>query len=146
MCSCYCSCCSLGIMPCAQLPKKSAWILHQIGDKTSPVARGNDEVAGALNRRCYPYTRNGGHCWCLSSSLCLSEGFSIKDETMDVARSAPLRTHCHAHYHYLNWELRREHKFMVLRVRPTPAQFPTSILYTPVDNTPLHSIPSVGRL
>ncbi len=32
---------------------------------------------------------------------------------------------------------------MVLRVRPTPTRFPTNSLYTPVDNTPLHSISSV---
>ncbi len=32
---------------------------------------------------------------------------------------------------------------MVLRVKPTPTRFPTNSLYTPMDNTPLHSIPSV---
>ncbi len=32
---------------------------------------------------------------------------------------------------------------MVLRVRPTPTRFPTNSLYTPMDNTPLHSISSV---
>ncbi len=32
---------------------------------------------------------------------------------------------------------------MVLRVRPTPTWFPTSIHYTPLDNTPLNSILSV---
>ncbi len=32
---------------------------------------------------------------------------------------------------------------MVLRVRPTPTQFPTNSLYTPMDNTLLHSISSV---
>ncbi len=32
---------------------------------------------------------NGGLIWCLSSSLSLSVGFSIRDEAMDVARSAP---------------------------------------------------------
>ncbi len=31
----------------------------------------------------------------------------------------------------------------VLRVKPTPAQFPTNNLYTPMGNTPLHSISSV---
>ncbi len=34
---------------------------------------------------------------------------------------------------------------MVLRVKPTPTRFPTISLYTPMDNTPLHSIPSVCR-
>ncbi len=28
---------------------------------------------------------------------------------------------------------------MVLRVRPTPTRFPINILYTPVNDTPLHS-------
>ncbi len=32
---------------------------------------------------------------------------------------------------------------MVLRVKPTPIRFPTNNLYTPMDNTPLHSISSV---
>ncbi len=32
---------------------------------------------------------------------------------------------------------------MVLRVKPTPPGLPTNILYTPMDNTPLHSISSV---
>ncbi len=58
-------------------------------DKASPAARDNSGVACALNVRCYPPTGNGGHSWCLSSSLSLSVGFSIHDETMDVARSAP---------------------------------------------------------
>ncbi len=34
--------------------------------------------------------------WCLSSSLSLSVGFSIYDEAMDVARSAPQGAHYHA--------------------------------------------------
>ncbi len=35
---------------------------------------------------------------------------------------------------------------MVLRVKPTLTRFPTINLHTPVDNTPLHSIPpSVGQ-
>ncbi len=29
---------------------------------------------------------------------------------------------------------------MVLRVKPTPARFLTNSLYTPMDNTPLHSM------
>ncbi len=39
---------------------------------------------------------------------------------------------------------------LVLRVKPTPTRFPTNSLYTPMDNTPMHSISSVchpwGRL
>ncbi len=33
---------------------------------------------------------------------------------------------------------------MILRVKPTPIGFPTNSLYTPVDNTLLYSISSVG--
>ncbi len=62
-------------------------------DKAPSAARDNSEVAHALNRRCYPHTGNGGHSWCLSSSLSLSVGFSIQDETMDAARSAPGEAH-----------------------------------------------------
>ncbi len=32
---------------------------------------------------------------------------------------------------------------MVLRVKPSPTRLPTNSLYTPMDNTPLHSLPSV---
>ncbi len=32
---------------------------------------------------------------------------------------------------------------MVLRVKPTPTRLSTNSLYTPMDNTPLHSISSV---
>ncbi len=28
---------------------------------------------------------------------------------------------------------------MVLPIKPTPTRFPTNILYTPLDNTPLHA-------
>ncbi len=72
-----------------------------IGDKAPPVARDSSEVAGALNRSRYPHTGNGGHSWCLSSSLSLAAGFSIQDEAMDVARSAPQRAHYHAGVIYL---------------------------------------------
>ncbi len=34
--------------------------------------------------------------WCLSSSPSMSVGFSIRDEAMDVARSAPQGAHYHA--------------------------------------------------
>ncbi len=36
-----------------------------------------------------------------------------------------------------------ERKLMILRVRPTHTRFPTSIIFTPVDGTSLHSLPSV---
>ncbi len=32
---------------------------------------------------------------------------------------------------------------MLLGVKLTPTRFPANSLYTPMDNTPLHSIPSV---
>ncbi len=66
-----------------------------IGDKSPPAARDSNEVARVQNQRCYPHTGNGGHSWCLSSSLSLSAGFSIQDEAMDVARSAPQGAHYH---------------------------------------------------
>ncbi len=58
--------------------------------KKAPLAaRYSSEVERALNQRCYPHTGNDGHSWCLNSGLSLSVRFSIQDETMDVARSAP---------------------------------------------------------
>ncbi len=53
------------------------------------------------NERVYPHTGNDGHSWCLSSSLYLSVGFSIQDEAMDIARSAPQGAHYHADVIYL---------------------------------------------
>ncbi len=35
---------------------------------------------------------------------------------------------------------------MVPRVKPTPTRFPTNSLYTPMDDTPLHSISSACHL
>ncbi len=72
-----------------------------IGDKAPPATQDSSEVARSLKRYCYPHTGNGGNRWCLSSSLSLSVGFSIQDEAMDVARSAPQGAHYHADVIYL---------------------------------------------
>ncbi len=87
--------------PRAQFLMESAWLLYYIGDKAPPASRDSSEVEGVLTRRCYPHTGNGGRRWCLSSSLSLLVGFSIKDEAMDVARSAPQGAHYHADVIYL---------------------------------------------
>ncbi len=71
------------------------------GDTAPPVARDSSEVARALSQRCYPNTGNDWHSWCLSSSLSLSVGFSIQDETIDVSRFAPQGAHYHAGVIYL---------------------------------------------
>ncbi len=42
-----------------------------IGNKVPPAARDSSEVARSQKQRCYPDTGNGGHRWCLSSSLFL---------------------------------------------------------------------------
>ncbi len=44
--------------------------------------------------------------WWFSCSPSLSVGFSIQDEAMNVARSAPQGAHYHADV--INWDLRRE--------------------------------------
>ncbi len=44
---------------------------------------------------------NSGQRWCLSSSLFLSIGFSIQDEAMNVARSAPQGAHYHVDFIYM---------------------------------------------
>ncbi len=86
-CRFYC----LGIAPRANLLKKSDWLFYQIRDEAAPAGR-------VLNRRCYPHTGNGGHMWC---SLSLSVGFSIQDEAVDIAGSAPQGTHYHLDASYL---------------------------------------------
>ncbi len=69
----------VGISIRSQLLKKSTWLLQLINDMAPPGARDSSEVS------------RGGLIWYLSSSPFLSVGFSIRDETMDVGRSA--------HYH-----------------------------------------------
>ncbi len=61
---------------------------------------------------------------------------------MGGARSAPqgLTTMRTLFTCSLNWELRSKHG---VYGTPTPTLFPTNSLYTPMDNTPLHSISSV---
>ncbi len=46
----FCRCCCLGIAPRNQLPMKSAWLLHLIGDKAPPAARDSNEAARAYNK------------------------------------------------------------------------------------------------
>ncbi len=48
----------------------------------------------------------------LGSNLSLMEGFSIQDDVIDVAQSAPQGAHYHAMLFIcsLNWELKRGHE------------------------------------
>ncbi len=81
--------------------RRAPGCLTLIGDKAPPVARDISEVARALNQCFYPRTGNGGHSWCLSSSLSLLVGFSLQDEAMDVARSAPQGAQYHVDVIYM---------------------------------------------
>ncbi len=77
-------------LPIAKLLKESAWLLQHIGDRSPCAARDSHEVAHAFNRRCYPYTGNGGHIvGILSSILSMLVEFFIQNKAMKVARSAP---------------------------------------------------------
>ncbi len=78
------------------LLKTSAWLLHPNGDQAAPAARDSSEAVRAFNRRCFPHTGNGGHSWRLIHSLSLLVGFSIQEEAMDAAQSAPHGAHYHA--------------------------------------------------
>ncbi len=65
---------------------------------------------------------------------------------MDVARSAPQGAHYHADVIYLLPKMGNKEgskNLMVLQVRPKPTRVPPSLLYTTLDNTPLHSIPAL---
>ncbi len=88
---------------------------------------------------------NDGHRWCLSSSLSLSVGFSIQNEAMDVpgSRHSGLTTMRKLLLATLTGIKERSKCLTVLRVKPTPTRFLTNSRYTPMDNTPLHSISSV---
>ncbi len=62
---------------------------------------------------------------------------------MDVARSAPQGAHYHADVFYLLPQLgmkKGSKGLTVLRVKPSPTRLLTNSLYTPMDNTALHSI------
>ncbi len=67
--------------------KKSARLPHLKGNKAPPVSSDSSEVARTSIRRYYPDTGNGGHGWCLSSSISLTMGCSTQDEAHE------------AHYH-----------------------------------------------
>ncbi len=131
----------MGIAPKPQFFKKNAWLLRLIGDKTPHTARDRSEVASTLNRRCYPHTRNGGHSWCLNSSL-VNRIFN-PGQSHWCPRHMGLTT---MRTFFLlgpltgNYEVRMG--FIVLRVRPTPIQLPINILYTPV---PFHSMLNINR-
>ncbi len=58
---------------------------------------------------------------------------------MDVTRSASQGTYYHL-FAPLTGNKEGSKRLMVLRVKPKPTRFPTNGLYTPIDNTPLHSI------
>ncbi len=72
-----------------------------ICDKTPPAARDRREVICILNGLYYPHTGTDELIWWLNCSPTMFEGLPIKDEVMDVARSAPQEAHYHhmGHYH-----------------------------------------------
>ncbi len=51
--------------------------LQLFGGMALPAARDSSEVARTLNQRCYHYTGNGGHSWCLNNRLSLLVDFTI---------------------------------------------------------------------
>ncbi len=67
----------------------------------TPAARDSSEVARASSGRCYPHTGSGGHGGVWAVVFFLSVGFSIQDEAIDIARSAPQRARYHADVIYL---------------------------------------------
>ncbi len=88
----YC-CFFLGVPPRALFLKKSAGLLHLIGDKSPLATRESNVIKRTLNQLCYPHTGNGGLNWFLCRSLSASIGFFIQDDTMDVDRPAPQGVH-----------------------------------------------------
>ncbi len=117
--------------------KKSAWLVHLTSDKAPPAAHESSEVARTENRRCYhPHTGSGWHNWCLSSILSSLVRFSTQDAA--TGGSLPCGSYFLAS---LTGNKERSKGHMVLRVKPTPTRFPTNSLYTPMGNTPLHSVP-----
>ncbi len=60
---------------------------------------------------------------------------------MDVAQSTTMQTLISF---ALNWELRREQGFMVLRVKTIPTHFPPNNLYTPIGQLRLVNVISYG--
>ncbi len=99
-----------------------------LGDKAPPAACDSSEVARAENQRCYPHTRNCEHSWRLSSG-----------DRIFRSRMKPLMLYG-PHHRGLTAMRTLLNCF---RVKPTTTRFPTNSLYAPMDNTPLHPIPSV---
>ncbi len=73
----------LGMMPRAQLFKKSTNVLQLIGDRTPPTARNRSE--STQTRNCNLHTRSSEPSWCLNNSVSSSVGLSILDHAMGFA-------------------------------------------------------------
>ncbi len=73
-----CCCC---FRQCAQLLKKSAWLLHVIGDKAPPSARDKSEVPRVQTDIVILTPEADGLVLCLISSPPLSVGSLIQDAT-----------------------------------------------------------------
>ncbi len=138
--------CCLSFVPRAQLLKKSAWLLHQIGDKAPPTALDRSEIARTLNCHCYPHPENSEHRWCLSSSLSFIGRifYPGRNHGCCPVRATWVPLPCGRHLLApLTKNKEGSKSLMVLRVKPTLTRFPTKSLYTPMENTLLHSLSSV---
>ncbi len=77
----FCDCC-LGIVPTANLIKKSAWLLHLIGGKALLTVRNRSEVVCVRSQRRYPHVGDGG-------------AYSTQDYAIDAVQSVPQEVHFH---------------------------------------------------
>ncbi len=119
-----------------------------ICEKTPPAARDSSEVARALNRRCDPHIGNGGHSLGFEQEPILVGRVFYPGWSHGCwpVRATGVALPC-GRYLLVPLTLNKQGSsgLMVLRVKPTPTRFPTNSLNTPMDNTPLHSLPSVWR-
>ncbi len=110
------------ISPRASLLKITAW-LHLVDDRDLLTALNSSEVIilGSVGR-------------CLNSSPRWSVGFSIQNGAMDAVRSALQGCGCYL-LAPLTGNTEGRMRFMTLRVRATPTQFPANIHCTLLDST-----------
>ncbi len=92
-------------------------------------------IARTWIQRGHPHTGITDLIRWLSNTQSWSIVLSIRDQTMDVIRSAPLGliTTRLLFIPFLNWKYGRKQETYDPWARPTPAWFPTNILYTPMD-------------
>ncbi len=115
------------------MPKKSAWLLHLIGDMAPSTASVRSEVVRAFIGSYSSHTGNGGFGCCLSTNPSWPVKIAIQKDVIGVARLHRVRYSLSS----LIGKKGGSKELMLLRVGPTPTWTLTNILNAPMDSRPV---------